>query len=187
MDMAEIDEPGAVDTFETRHRVRVRPFDIIAFTIIIIVIVSMSVFIVNRLRLKHNVEAVNREAASAKVVTSKVIDDLAKQDTAAIRALGDQSFQAKNSAESLDAALTFHPENSSPIKFSELYGDSKPTVDQQIVANNTRGQHVALIYKYDKLKVPFYVRVDVSKTPNSDTWTLQALSASSDEASLLTK
>jgi hypothetical protein len=67
-----------------------------------------------------------------------------------------------------------------------MYGDTTPTIDRQIVANNDRGQHVAIIYKYNKLKVPFYVRIDVTKAPNNDKWQLQALSASPDESKLLT-
>lgn len=161
------------------RRLKVRPTDVIVFAIIIAIIASLSVFIINRLSLKH-------EVSQARNVADKVVADLAKQDTTGIRALGDKSFQAKNSAASLSTALTFHDQNGTAIKFADLYGDATPTVDQQIVANNSRGQHVAIIYRYDKLKVPFYVRVDISQAPGATAWTLQGLSASSDETSLQT-
>lgn len=174
---AQIHRPGVLETPKKRRKIRIS--DIIVFAIIIIVVISLVVFIFGRLNLKH-------EVAQAKVVSGKVVAALAKQDTKTIRALGDKQFQAKNSAASLNTALTFHDQNSTAIKFADLYGDATPTVDRQIVANNSRGKHVAIIYRYNKLKVPFYVRVDVGQDPGSSTWTLQALSASSDETSLQT-
>lgn len=177
--MTEILESDAPVSPLIKRQLKVRPTDIIIFAVIIVVVVSLSVFIVKRLTLKH-------EVAGAETVSSKVIADLSKQDTAGIRALGDKSFQTKNSAKSLDTALTFHDQDGTAIKFSDMYGDTTPTVDKQIVANNSRGKHVAIIYRYNKLKVPFYVRVDVLQAPNSSKWTLQGLSASSDETSLQT-
>jgi hypothetical protein len=164
---------------KVRRRLRIKPTDIVIIVVFLAIVVGLVVYMSGRLALKH-------EVTGAKATSDKVIAALAKQDTAAIRATGDKQFQAKNSAESLDTALTFHPENSKPIKFGEMYGNSNPTVDQQLVVNNTNGQHVLFIYKYSKLKVPFYVRVIVAKGTNDTKWTLQGLSASSNESSLLT-
>lgn len=170
----EINEQHAPEA--PKRKLRVRWTDVVIFGVIVIVIIGMAVFIVNKLSLKH-------EVSQARVVTDKVVADMAKQNTAAIRSLGNKQFQTDHTAAELDSALTF--KTSPPIKFSELYGDTKPTVDQQIVANNARGKHVVIIYRYDKLKIPFFVRVDTIQTPGSNAWQLQALSANPDESKLL--
>ena len=152
--------------------------DVLIFVIIAGVIVGLTSFIVHRLSLKH-------EVSDAKVVSDKTLAAMAKQNTAAIHALGDKSFQAHHTASELDDALTF--KTTPPIKFSEMYGKAKPVVDIQSVANNAKGQHVATIYRYDDLKVPFYVRIDTIKPPQAKQWYLQALSASADESQLISQ
>jgi hypothetical protein len=174
----EIHGPGVLETPTRKRRLAVRPLDVIVIAVITIVVIALVIFIIGRLSLKH-------EVSQAKTVSDKVIAALATQNTGTIRSLGDKKFQAKNSAASLSSALTFHPENSKPITFAQMYGDSTPTVDRQIVANNKTGQHVAIIYRYDKLKVPFFVRIETAKMLGSNIWTLQSLSASSNEAGLL--
>lgn len=150
--------------------------DIVIFAVLTGVIILLAVTLIGKLNLKH-------EVAQAKTVADKVVSDMAKQNTAGIRALGDKKFQADHTATELSTALTF--KTTPPITFAAMYGDSKPTVAERIVANNSRGQHVVIIYRYDKLKVPFFVRIDTIKTPGAGAWHLQALSASQDEASLL--
>jgi len=132
-------EPG-------RFKFKVKISDIIIFAIIIIAIVALSIFIVNKLQLKHEVS----QAKTA--IATNVVTDLSKQDTKALRLLGDSTFQAKNSATALSAHLTATDQNGSPITFAELYGKTKPTIDMQIVTNNSRGKHVVFIYKYSRLK-----------------------------------
>lgn len=175
--MSDVIQPGVLET-PKRRRPKLKITDIIIFSIILIVIVVLSVTIISKLQLKH-------EVSQAKAVSDKVIAAMSKQDTAAIRSLGDKKFQAKNSAASLNSALTFRPADSEPITFSNLYGDSKPSVADQIVANNSTGKHVAIIYRYDKLKVPFFVRVETAESKGATNWTLQSLSASSNESSLM--
>jgi hypothetical protein len=162
----------------TRPGSRLKLRDIIIFGILAIICVILVVTIIGKLNLKQ-------EVAQAKIVSDKVISAMAKQNTSAIRTFGDSKFQAKNSAAALDSALTFRPVGATPITFAELYGDTKPTVDRQIVANNSTGQHVAIVYRYAKLKVPFYVRVDTTKAPGKQIWHLQALSAGPDETKLI--
>lgn len=157
---------------------RLKLRDIIIFALLAIVCIILVITIVGKLNLKQQV-------AQAKIVSDKVVSAMAKQDTSAIRALGDAKFQAKNSAATLDSALTFRPVGTAPITFAELYGDTKPTVDRQIVVKNSTGQHVAIVYRYTKLKVPFYVRIDTTKAPGTQTWHLQALSAGPDETKLI--
>lgn len=128
-------------------------------------------------------QLVKNQEAAAKVVADKVIVDMSKQDTAAILRRSDVAFQKKYTASELSDKLTFNYGNN-PLKFSEVYGNYKPSVDRSIVANNAKGQHTSFIYVYQKLKVPFYVRLDLTKAPGSDTWKLNALSANSDESKL---
>lgn len=159
-------------------RKKIKLFDIVALALVVIVIVVLAMTLIGKLTLKH-------EVSQAKAVSDKVVLALAKQDTTAIRSLGDASFQKKNSASSLNTALTFQPTDStSAVTFGNLYGDSKPTIAHEIVGNNSRGKHVAMIYRYDKFKVPFFVRVNVGTSGNSS-WALQGLSASSNEAAMI--
>lgn len=155
-----------------------KTIDSVAAIVVTVIIVALGWTIYSKLSLKHEVN-------EAKVVTSKVIAALATQDTEAIRKLGDKSFQDKNSADSLNKNLTATAEDGSPVTFSELYGETDPTIHRQRVANNAAGQNVNIIYKYDSLKIPFYVSIDVNKAPRETQWKLQSLSASPNEASLL--
>ncbi len=124
----------------------------------------------------------NQEIHDAKQLGGQVVTALAKQNTAKLRSLGDKDFQTNNTASKLDSELTF--KTTPPITFGAMYGDTKPTIDIHMALNNVRGQHVVFIYRYDKLKVPFYVRVDTIKPPHSTHWYLQALSAGADESNL---
>lgn len=159
------------------RRFKVKVSDIIIFAVIAAVIVGMTIFIVHRLSLKH-------EVSQAQPVADKVVTALSKQDTQSLRMLGDKSFQAKNSAESLNAHLTATNTDGKPITFAQLYGKSKPVLDTQIVANNTRGQHVVFVYKYTRLKAPLYVRIDTVEPSHQSKWYLQALTVGTDEAAM---
>jgi len=159
-----------------RRKLGIKLTDVVIFGAIIVVIVALSLTIVHKEHLKH-------EVAQAKTITDKAVSALAKQNTTGIRALGDKKFQADHTAAELNSSLTFQADQ--PITFAQMYGDSKPVVDAKIVANNANGQHVAIIYRYDKLKVPFYVRIDTIQPPHSQKWYLQALSASPDEAKII--
>lgn len=170
---AEIIEPGVLKTAKPRRKLKIS--DIIVFAVLAVVIIVLIMTILSKLSLKH-------EVTQAQVVSDKVISYMAKQNTTAIRTLGDKNFQSDHTASELSTALTF--KTTPPITFAALYGDAKPTVDQKIVTNNTRGQHVVIIYRYDKLKVPFFVRIDTIKAPGDSQWHLQALSASPDGVGL---
>lgn len=176
--MAEIDDPEVQPTSRPQRRIKVGVTDIIILTISLVIIISLAIFIVNRLKLKQEVSG----AKSA--VASKVITALSKQDTKSLRSLGDSSFQAKNSAASLNTHLTATTPEGNPITFAELYGKSTPTLDKQIVANNARGQHVVFVYRYSRLKAPLFVRIDTTKPPANSHWYLQALTVGTDEAAL---
>jgi hypothetical protein len=177
--MEETTEPRVLhEDVAKRRKLNVKPTDVAIFGVIIIIIAVLGSTIIHKLNLKH-------EVAGAKPVADKVVNAMATQNTAAILALGDKKFQADHTATELGSHLTF--QTSPPITFAAMYGDSKPAVDGEIVSNDSKAQHVVVIYRYDKLKVPFYVRVDTIKPANSQKWYLQALSASSDQNKLLTQ
>ncbi|MEJ0073728.1 MAG: hypothetical protein WDN27_06725 [Candidatus Saccharibacteria bacterium] len=75
---------------------RLRWSDVVIFGIIAIAIIVMATFIVHKLSLKHEV------SQARTTVADKVVTALSTQNTAALRTLGDSSFQSKNSASALD-------------------------------------------------------------------------------------
>ncbi len=149
--------------------------ELVIIAVIITAFAALGFYVVNRTRTNHEID-------DAKQLSTQVVNALAKQNTAKLRALGDKNFQAANSASKLDSELTF--KTTPPITFGAMYGDAKPVVDTRLALNNSRGQHVVFIYRYDKLKVPFYVRIDTVKPPHDSHWHLQALSASNNESNL---
>jgi len=173
--MEETSEPRVLQTEKPQRKLPLKWSDLAIFAVIIGVVTGMTTFIVHRTQLKHEVSA-------AKAITSQVVSALSKQDTIKLRSLGDKKFQTDNSAASLSAELTF--KTTPPITFGAMYGDAKPVIDQALVLNNARGQHVTIVYRYDKLKVPFYVRIDTIKPPHDQKWHLQALGASTDTSTL---
>lgn len=137
--------------------------------LIVLVIAAIAGFIVIHTMQLH------REAAQAQVVANKVIQRLDKQDVAGIRTLADKKFQADNSADKLEPLVK-------PI--AQIYGNSTPVVDQTVVSNTDKAQYVTFIYKYGRLKVPFYVRVGMSRPNGTGTWHLVNLGANLDESQL---
>jgi len=144
-------------------------------TVFLAVFAALGLYLINRTRTNHEVN-------EAKLLSAQVVNALAKQNTVKLHSLGDKNFQATNSAAQLDSQLRF--KTTPPITFGAMYGDTKPIIDTHMVLNNSRGQHVVFIYRYDKLKVPFYVRIDTIKPPHDSHWRLQALGASNDESNL---
>jgi hypothetical protein len=178
MPMTEVTESTQVEAMAPpKRRTKIRPSDIIIFAVIIVVCVYMVVFIMHKVRLQHEVN-------SAKVISNAAVHDLAAQNVTALRSLGDKQFQAKNTAASLNSHLTATDQNGTPITFSQLYGKTTPTLDRQIVTNNSRGQHVVFVYKYSRLKAPLFVRIDTYQPTNTSHWYLQALTVGTDETAL---
>lgn len=174
--MEETNEPRVLEQTETtKQTMRVRWTDVAIFAVIIAVAVGLTVYGLDRSRK-------NREISAAKQISAQVVAALAKQNTAKLLSLGDKNFQKTNTASKLSDQLTF--KTTPPITFAAMYGDSKPVIDTHILLNNARGQHVVFIYRYDKLKVPLYVRIDTIKPPHDSHWHLQALGASPDESSV---
>ena len=122
----------------------------------------------------HNVQ-LHREAIQAQVVADKVVKRLGKQDIAGIRALADKKFRSDNSTTTLQPLVK-------PI--AQIYGGTTPVIDRTVVSNTTKAQYVTFIYRYDRLKVPFYVRVGMSRPNGSSDWQLVNLGANLDESQL---
>lgn len=158
----------------TRKFRSIHKLDMLALCVLAALLISTGVFWIRHENLVH-------ELADAQAVTDKVIAALSTQDTATIVKLGTPQFQQQNTAKSLSSHLTATDANGTKITFAQLYGDTKPSVNERIVKNSSAGQYVAVEYKYTKLKVAFYVRVDVIKTPGAKIWRVTALNTTQDE------
>jgi len=165
-------------TVAARKLRHMHTLDRIALIVVAVVVIVAAVLITQHV-------SRNREITTAKLTANKTITALAKEDTKAIVSLGDPTFQKATTPAKLKAALAF-TYNDKPVTFAGLYGTTTPTVDTTVVTNNSAGQHVVFIYKYDSLKVPYYVRVDTINPAGKNHWYLQGLSFSTDESKLQT-
>lgn len=139
---------------------RLRIADLIVIGVVVVAIIAGLLFLARQ-------TALSREAANARAVTDQVVADIAKQDTAAIRRHGTKDFQSQFDKADLTKQLR---------QFAVLYSKVKPAVDGRVITNNSKRQYVAITYRYDLLKVPFYLRVDVTKPAGSKQWQVQAIS-----------
>jgi hypothetical protein len=165
--MTEVVEPGTI-TPETepkpRRKLKIKISDVIALVIIVAVIIGLSVFIVNKITLKHDV-------ADARIVADKVIADLQKRDGAAAYKLGNKKFQKSYTADAL----------TKQFKAVEVATLKKPALDRTTVSSDKHA--VVFVYKYTALKVPYYVRVILSD--KAGPWQLTNISGNADESQLL--
>lgn len=139
---------------------RLRIADLIVIGVIVVAIIAGLLFLARQ-------TALNRESADARSLTDQVVANIAHQDTAAIRAQGTKDFQSQFDKADLTKQLR---------QFAVLYGKVKPAVDGRVISNSSKRQYVAITYRYDLLKVPFYLRVDVTKPAGSKQWQVQAIS-----------
>lgn len=142
--------------------------DIVLFVVIGVVIVVLALTLIGKLRLRN-------EVAGAKTVADKVVAYIPKQQAADIRKLGSSNFQKAFSEQTLASALTgVHSKTT-----------GQPTIEKQIVSNDTKAQNVVFVYKYGG-KTPYYFRITVSKPAGDSTWKLIGLSGN-DKLSELVK
>ena len=139
---------------------RLRIPDLIVIGVIVAAAIGGGLFLARQ-------TALNRESADARNFTDQVIANIAHQDTAAIRRQGTKQFQSEFDKADLTKQLR---------QFAVLYGNVKPAVDGRLITNNSQRQYAAITYRYDLLKVPFYLRVDVVKPAGSKQWQVQAIS-----------
>lgn len=162
---------------QVKHRKFVKPGEVVLIVAFVIIVVVLLKVLIGDLALKH-------EVTQATAVSDKAVAAMQSQNSVALRALGNKQFKADHTAAELSDDLTF--KTTPPVTFAQMYSkNGKRTIAEQSVTNNSRGQHVVVIYRYDKLKAPIFVRIDTIKPPASGQWYLQALSVSPDESSLL--
>jgi len=164
--MHETPEPRTVETPPAPRRLKFKISDAIILAVIVAVIVLLSVFLVGKLRLKHDV-------AQAQTVSDKVIADFQKRDGAAVRKLGSSKFQSTYSADVL----------TKQFKAVNVATSQTPKLDHTTVSSGSKGRTIFFIYKYSALKVPFYVRTALSEQAGA--WRLTNISGNADESQLL--
>lgn len=163
------------DTKPKRRRV-IKPIEVVFIVGFVVIVVVLLKVLIGDIALKQEVN-------QGTTLANKAVGAMEKQDTTTLRSLGTKQFQSDYTAAELNAKLTFQTDQ--PITFAQMYGkNGQRTIDQQTYLNNSRGQHVIVFYRYNKLKVPFFVRIDTIKPPASSQWYLQSFSASLDESSL---
>lgn len=153
---------------KSRRKLRVKTSDIIIFAVLLVIIGVLTMTLIGRLQLKHDV-------ANARVVTDKVIADVANRDGGAIWNLGSSKFKSTYTAQKL----------TDQVKAVELVTGGKATVDREIMSHGTKGNTVLIVYKYPpKLaNQPYYLQVAVSPD-KSGKWQVVNLSGSADKSYL---
>jgi len=139
--------------------------------LLLIVLLALCIFLVKMLA---DQLSLHHETQAAKTVSNRVIDDIAKQNAADARSLGDSGFQKAHSAAQLTALF----------KQAALITHGKPMIVKQLVNNDKYGQAVGVIYRYPDKPV-YYVRIVVTKPKGATTWHMTSISGNASEASLL--
>lgn len=178
--MSEISEHDAPRVLEPKRRAGIKTSDVVILGVIFVIVLSVAVWGIHKYTNRHEINQ------AKEAVATKAVKALAKQDTKTLFSLGDKKFQATTSPEALDAHLQTTGSDGKPITFADLYGKSLPSLDGELIVNNTRGKHVVFVYKYTALKVPEFVRIDTIQPPGNSHWYLQALTPGTDEAALFT-
>lgn len=149
-------------------RAKINPLYVTIAALLVIIIVLTALFLGIRQARKH-------EIADARTTADHLITLIDHGEAAKLHQAGDTSFRKQNSAASLQPLLN-------PI--SQIYHDSHPKVDNTTVHNSGGAKHVTFVYRYDRLKVPFYVRVSVTEPAHASRWQLSGLGGSPDKSEL---
>lgn len=132
--------------------------DIIMAVVIVAVIVFLSVILIGKLRLKH-------EVSTARVVADRVLHDIISANAKDARSLGDQKFQADHSTAELQDLF----------KNASTYAKGSPDLERQLVNNGSAGQTVTFVYHYGSSK-PYYFQIKVDKPAHANSWQLTGIS-----------
>lgn len=146
---------------------RIKVTDVLILLVFAIVIIVLVKTLTNKLSLQH-------EVSSAKITTSRVVNDMQKQNATDIYNLGNKTFQTSHSTAQLQNLTVA----------AKSYVQGTPTDVRRTVTNDKYGQKVAVIYKFNNKK-PFYVGVTVNKLKGADKWSLIGLSGNANEAELI--
>jgi hypothetical protein len=116
------------------------------------------------------------DIAAAQTVADKAVTAIDDRDGAAARRLGTDKFKSSYT----DKQLT------DQFKAVEVATSQKPTLYQHYVRDGKDGKTIFFMYKYTRLKVPFYLRTVVVET-SPDHWELSNISGNVNESSLLSQ
>lgn len=142
-------------------------FDIAVIVIIVLICGILLRTLLNQLSLKH-------EVSSARTVSDLIVNDIRKQNGQDVRAHGDKTFQAQNTAANLTAQF----------KAAAKLTATTPAIDRQTVTNDKNQQAVSVIYKFPN-KQPFYIRIIVVKPKGSDKFQIVNLKGDTRESTLI--
>ena len=136
--------------------------------LVVTALIAASLFTLHKIDVAHQ----QKEVAGARVVSDKAILALQARSGAAARKLGTKTFQSTYT----DKQLT------DQFKAIEAATGAPPKLEIHMVRNSESSDNVYFIYKYDRLKVPYYVRTLVIK--QSNTWQLSNITGNIDEGKL---
>jgi hypothetical protein len=159
------DTRRASPSTESRRRTIITPGELIVTVIFVGIVVALAIVLVREITLRHDV-------TNARAVSSKVVNDVKTRSGTAMRSLGSPTFQRTYTASALTKQFN-------SVKIATL---KTPTLDQQIVVDTPDGRNIYFIYKYNALKVPFYVRTTIEH--RSGHWYLTAVDGNIDESEL---
>lgn len=158
-----------------RRRV-IKPIEVVFIAAFIIIVGVLLHVLIGDIHDSH-------EISQGTALSDKAVSAMEKQDTVTLRSLGTKQFQADHTAAELSDSLTF--KTTPPITFAQMYGkDGKRSIVERTIVNNSSGQHVIVLYRYDRLKVPMFVRIIAVKSTSSNQWYLQRLDASPNASTL---
>lgn len=116
-----------------------------------------------------------RDITAAQVISDKVITAIDDRDGAAARKLGTNTFRSTYTDKQL----------SDQFKAVEVATSQKPTLYQHYVSSGKDGKTIFFMYKYTRLKVPFYLRTVIVQTSPGH-WELSNIKGAVNENDLLT-
>jgi len=156
-----------VTTERPQPKRRIKLSEILLLVVLLALCIFLLKMLMDQLSLRHEVQA-------AKTVSNRVIDDIAKQNAADARNLGDSGFQKAHSVTQL----------TSLFKQAAQVTHGKPLVVKQIINNDKYGQAVGIIYRYPDKPV-YYVRIVVTKPKSASNWHMTSISGNNSEQALL--
>lgn len=151
-------DASADSALPRRPRRGLKLIDIVMVVVTVAIIVFLSIILIGKLRLKH-------EVSTARVVSDRVLHDIVSVNAKDARSLGDQKFQADHSAAELQDLF----------KNASTYARGTPDLERQMVNNGDTGQAVTFVYRYGSSK-PYYFQIEVDKPAHANNWQLAGIS-----------
>jgi hypothetical protein len=165
--MVQTEKPNSTTTPRPYEDARWNKWTIISL-LVVAVLIAASLITLHKIDVAHQ----QKEVAGARAVSDKAILAVQARNGAAARKLGTKSFQSTYT----DKQLT------DQFKAIEVATSAPPKLEIHMVRNSASSDNVYFIYKYDQLKVPYYVRTLVVR--QNDTWQLSNITGNIDEGKL---